>query len=242
MVITNLQRLAIGSGTIVILMVSTLLISKYISELWQLLFYSVLLISSVFLVMWWRSLKPKKLDNYKNIKIIKFQEWPHTWSIHIRGSTPFSRHVCRAKLKARFTFSTDPYPNGAKLFTDKVDRQQLERCSLRAFAGLLGAVALDPHATVISSSVLNFKDRNPQRLSDRIRIVMEHKGQWQYEYIMRTQPALDSFVGRLFWGWKKRPGDKLLATRAPGIMVWHSERPRPQLPPSIKIIKKDMQP
>lgn len=236
MIFTYRQRFLAGMGTLGTLMVATVCLPGFGSEPWHLWIFSGLSLVSVLLVIGWQSLRPKELYAYKGVEIKKFPEWEHSWSTHITGSTPSFRRACVAKLRSWLTFSTDPYPRGAKLFTDKVDRQELERCSLRAFAALLDAVALDPKATVISSSVLNFNDRNPQRLSARIRVVMEHEGHWQYVRIMHTQPVLESLLGRLFWGWKKRPGDALLAMHAPGIVVWHTGRLRPRLPRSIKII------
>lgn len=104
----------------------------------------------------------------------------------------------------------------------------LEALSLQAFGEKLDSLVGTPGAVVISASVLNRADRNPQRLPARVQVLQARKGQWCYRLIERRLGWWTSMMGRLIFQWDV-PGGWRACAVVPGVLAWRVQDAAPRL-------------
>lgn len=159
------------------------------------------------------------LAHYKGVSIFYLQEGHRTWSSHVGGYPPhFWADLLPRLLGKR--------PQGIKLLDNKSDRDRVNRLALFAFETMLDELSAQPGAVLISASALNFLDRQPERLADRIRAI-EQRPQWRYRNINRQLNPFDTLTGRWLYAWPVRPGERYWLAMVPGIIAWRAEDPAP---------------
>lgn len=159
------------------------------------------------------------VHRYKGVDVFFLRERGRVWSSHIGG---YPRGFWARLLGRRFG------GHGVRLLTCRQDRMHLEALSLQAFGEKLDSLADTPGAVVISASVLNRADRNPQRLPDRVRVLQARRGQWRYRLIDRRLGRCTSVLGRLIFQWDVRGGWWARAV-VPGVVAWRVQDMEPPL-------------
>ncbi|WP_143161016.1 hypothetical protein [Pollutimonas bauzanensis] len=161
------------------------------------------------------------LARYNGVSIFYLQEGHYTWSSHVGGYPPhFWADLLPRLLGKR--------PRGIKLLGEKADRDKVNRLALLAFETMLDELSAQPGAVLISASALNFLDRQPERLADRVRAI-EQRPQWRYRVIHRQLNPIDTLTGRWLYAWPIRPGERYWRATAPGIIAWRAQDPVPVL-------------
>lgn len=174
-------------------------------------------------------------DPYCGVRIVYTRETRHVWSSHICGKEllairkAVARSVRSVLEKKRLCKPRPEREKRFQLFDNKTDREYINKLSLEAFASMLDQLADKEGAVIISASALNFPDRQPQRLQDRINAVGQRPG-WVCEKVLRTHTKFETIIGRWMMTWPIREGEMGQAI-VPGIVVWRRQDAKPQFEP-----------
>lgn len=163
----------------------------------------------------WRHLV-RRFDKHKGLRVLAQREKPlsalETWSTHL--STPILKSIWW-----RFT-SILPFvkPKHFRAIKNPADRDELNALSLRAFEILLNEKRAKPGVLIISTSLLNRRNRSATRLQQRIDAVGRYPD-WRCQIVVRDLGVIPSVVGWFLFGWKSVEGE-FCSFQAPGIVVW----------------------
>lgn len=190
-------------------------------QLWAIQHWSPGLIAGIAMIqlgfagLVWRHLV-RRFGKHKGLRVLAQREKPlsalETWSTHL--STPILKSTWW-----RFT-SILPFVKCThfRAIKSKADRERLNALSLRAFEILLSEHHAKPGALIISTSLLNRRNRSAKRLQLRIDAVGRHPG-WRCQIVVRDLGVIPSVVGWFLFGWKSVEGE-FCSFQAPGIVVW----------------------
>lgn len=163
----------------------------------------------------------RRYDNHKGIRVIAQRERPfdvfQTWSTHL-GSPMIRSIVWRLRRIFLFWMKNDTY---LRVLKNKADRDMVNTKSTRAFMAMLGEHHAKPGVLIISTSLLNRRNRSATRLQERINAVACQPG-WRYEMVVRELGLILSLAARFQFGWKSVPCEKGGRFQAPGIVAWRT--------------------
>ncbi|TFL14032.1 hypothetical protein CSC67_07625 [Pusillimonas caeni] len=194
---------------------------------------SLLIIMCLCLIVavWMRSRLYRPLHRYKGVVIRYIQEAPEVWSSHICGrevrmiGKALGRWILVVLHRLMPCISMANPSQPLRLFEESDCRRTINALSFSAFERMLDELEQRCGAVIISASALNFEDRQPGRLQERIEAV-QLRPVWTYQEIFRTLHRSDTVFGRRIFGWPIRSGENHRAI-VPGIVVWRSSDSRP---------------
>lgn len=149
------------------------------------------------------------------VRVFYVQERPGIWSSHLEGVGPrlwreFCLRLCGKRVQ------------GIKIARTREERDQVNLLSALAFEDMLDMLGTQPGSVIISASVLNYPDRQPNRLAERVAALERCSQVWQYHYIERKLDLMTTVLGRLLFAWPVRAdvGESYWQAVVPGIVAW----------------------
>ncbi|WP_081627105.1 hypothetical protein [Bordetella sp. FB-8] len=177
---------------------------------------------AVFIGLFWLIFRHlvRRYDKYEGVRVFAQRERPfdayQTWSTHL-GSPMFKS----IRWRLRFFLFWKTNDKFLRVLEHKADRQVVNSMSLYAFESMLQEHRAKPGILIISTSLLNRRNRSATRLQDRIDAVCSQPG-WRFERVVRDLGVVLSAASRFQYGWQSVPGEQRCRFQAPGIIAWRA--------------------
>lgn len=163
----------------------------------------------------------RRYETYKGIRAIAQRERPfdayQTWSTHL--GAPIMKTLCWRLTGLLGLWK--PNDKFLRVLEHKDDRQVVNSMSLYAFETMLREHRTKLGVLIISTSLLNRRNRSATRLQWRIDAVRNQPG-WRCELVVRDLGVVLSAASRFQFGWQSVPGEKRFRFQAPGIVAWRA--------------------